>query len=117
MRNLLSKIAAGLRREAPWIAANMVVFVLYLLVSSTQWLEPSLRSEPEATGGVMAWTMITICFQVPLLVADLTWLTLTIRRGLRTRDWWAIPILLSVFVAWLLMFHDSASQLFPSQSS
>ena len=92
----------GLSRERFWIAANILGLALYLYFASKTWIEPELRGENVATGGVaMVWGLSALPILLVFFLADGIWFAMGLARGLKRGDWRTLPALVVVGLVWL----------------
>ena len=100
-------------RDWGWIGINGLIGLLFLWLSSHEWIEPELKDFPGASGGgPIVFTLLVFWLLGPLMILNLVWLGIMIWGGKRMRDWVTSILLVGLMsVAWLCLVLFSASKL------
>lgn len=95
------------------VGVNGAIAVVFLWLSSRQWIEPEVRDIPGASGGgPVVFSLLVLWILVPLLILNPIWLGAAIWRKKRTGEWIHQDRLFAVMaVAWVSLILFSASKL------
>lgn len=99
-------------RDGVWLGLNGMVAIIFLWLTSSQWIEPELKDVPGASGGgPFVFTLFVLWVVGPISLLNLGWLGWTARRSLRERDWTPVGIFGLMVVGWMAVMLFSASKL------
>ncbi len=99
-------------RDGVWLGLNVVVALIFLALTSGQWIEPELKDEPGASGGsVFVFALFVLYIVGPSMALNVGWLAFTARKALRERDWTPVWVFAAIAGAWLALVAFSASKL------
>lgn len=99
-----------LKRDAIWLGLNALLAAFFLWASSTQWIEPELRGEPDVSaGGPFAFVSIVALILAPWLGLHLSGLIVGARRGLRDGNWISLCVVCLAVGAWIWLIRFSAN--------
>ncbi|MDB5470927.1 MAG: hypothetical protein JWR84_2487 [Caulobacter sp.] len=98
-------------RDGVWLCLNGMAALIFLWLSSSQWIEPELRGYPGASGGApVIFALIVAQLLGPLLLLNLIWLGLAAWKSLPQRDWTPVWAFAGMAVGWIGLIHFSASR-------
>jgi hypothetical protein len=96
-------MAGALRREKWWLALNVLAILGFLYLASKSWLEPELQGQDVAIGGVaVVWASTALPVLLTALLANTVWFGIAVHRGLTSRDWTSLWLVVLSGATWIL---------------
>lgn len=98
----MNGILVTVRREKWWLAANAIGLIAFLHLASKTWIEPELRGLNAAArgGGTFVWTLSAMPVLLVFLFVDIAWLAKAVVRGIESRDWRPIMVVVVTAAIW-----------------
>jgi hypothetical protein len=98
-------------RHRWWLGLNGLSGLVFLFLSSSQWIEPELKDDPGASGGApFVFALLVLWSVVPIMVLNLAWLAFSARKAFRDRDWTPPITFAAIAAAWVALVMFSASK-------